>query len=125
MLKSESLRHKDGIRILNRREVLQQVTALVAVAASGSVGRMQAQQTGAQMLRFFPGFQSFRLDGDGAVINGVIGGQGPPYCRCTAHPRPMWCGTWSHQNWPPNIPLWQPTCAAMATAVRRQTPTTT
>jgi haloacetate dehalogenase len=27
---------------------------------------------------FFPGFRGFRLDTSGAVINGVIGGQGPP-----------------------------------------------
>src|SRR5215510_11087570 len=63
--------------ILSRREVLQQATALIAGAAVN--GRLEARQAGAaQTTRFFPGFKSFKVDGAGAVINGVIGGQGPP-----------------------------------------------
>jgi haloacetate dehalogenase len=62
---------------LSRREVLQQATALIAGVAV-SPGRFEAQQPGAQTTRFFPGFKSFKADGAGAVINGVIGGQGPP-----------------------------------------------
>ena len=62
---------------LSRREVLQQATALIAGAAVNA-GRLEARQAGAQTTRFFPGFKSFKVDGAGAVINGVIGGQGPP-----------------------------------------------
>ena len=62
---------------LSRREVLQQATALIAGAAVNA-GRLQARQTDGETTRFFPGFKSFKADGAGAVINGVIGGQGPP-----------------------------------------------
>jgi haloacetate dehalogenase len=62
---------------LSRREVLQQATALIAGVAVNA-GRLEAQRPDAQTTRFFPGFKSFKADGDGAVINGVIGGQGPP-----------------------------------------------
>jgi haloacetate dehalogenase len=63
--------------IVSRREVLQQATALIAGAAVNP-GRLQARQAEGQTTRFFPGFKSFNADGAGAVINGVIGGQGPP-----------------------------------------------
>ena len=63
--------------VLSRREVLQQATALIAGAAV-SAGRHEAQQPEAQTTRFFPGFKGFKADGAGAVINGVIGRQGPP-----------------------------------------------
>src|SRR6516225_7291057 len=63
--------------MLSRREVLQQATALIAGAAV-SARRLEAQQPDAQTTRFFPGFKAFKADGAGAVINGVIGGQGPP-----------------------------------------------
>src|SRR5262249_55913763 len=64
--------------ILSRREVLQQATALIAGAAVNA-GRLEARQASAPpTTRLFPGFKSFQVDGDGAVINGVIGGQGPP-----------------------------------------------
>ena len=62
---------------LSRREVLQQATALIAGVAANA-GRLEAQLPDAQTTRFFPGFKSFKADGAGAVINGVIGGQGPP-----------------------------------------------
>ncbi len=65
------------LSILSRREVLQQATALIAGAAVNP-GRLQAQQPDAQTTRFFPGFKSFKADGVEAIINGVIGGQGPP-----------------------------------------------
>ena len=32
----------------------------------------------ADTTRFFPAFKSFKVDGAGAIINGVIGGHGPP-----------------------------------------------
>ena len=56
--------------------MLRHVSALVAVATS--VRGVEAQQAGADTTRFFPGFKSFTVDGAGATINGVIGGQGPP-----------------------------------------------
>ena len=63
--------------VISRREVLQQATAFIAGAAA-SAGLLEAQQPDAQTTRFFPGFKPFKADGAGAVINGVIGGQGPP-----------------------------------------------
>jgi len=63
--------------LLSRREVLRHAGALITGAAVNA-GRFEAQQPDAQTTRFFPGFKSFKADGAGAVINGVIGGQGPP-----------------------------------------------
>jgi haloacetate dehalogenase len=63
--------------ILSRREVLQQATTLIAGAAV-KARRLEARQASPPATRFFPGFKSFKVDAAGAVINGVIGGQGPP-----------------------------------------------
>ena len=69
---------------LNRRDLLRHATALSAAAAlttrAGSELRAQgaAAQTPADTTRFFPGFKAFRVQTSGAMINGVIGGQGPP-----------------------------------------------
>jgi haloacetate dehalogenase len=62
---------------VSRREVLQRATAIIAGAAINA-RRLQARQTEVPTTRFFPGFKSFKAEGVGAVINGVIGGQGPP-----------------------------------------------
>ena len=70
---------------LTRRDLLRQVTAVSAAAAvGGQAARTQTQPQNApaaasgDTTRFFPGFKPFRVQTAGAVINGVIGGQGPP-----------------------------------------------
>ena len=68
--------------MINRREMLQQATALSGALALSGLTQRAAAQTGAaaaaDTLRFFPGFKSFRVQTSGATINGVIGGSGPP-----------------------------------------------
>ena len=70
---------------MTRRDLLRQVTAASAatvVTASGGQALARPQNapavTPSDTTRFFPGFKAFRVQTSGAVINGVIGGQGPP-----------------------------------------------
>jgi haloacetate dehalogenase len=61
---------------LDRRDWLMQVTAL---GVASSLGRtVSAQESVDTTSKFFPGFKPFKVKTSGAVINGVIGGQGPP-----------------------------------------------
>ena len=66
--------------VINRRDLLTAVSAACGVAALGA--RAGAQNTAvsapSDTTRFFPGFKPFKVQTTGAVINGVIGGQGPP-----------------------------------------------
>ena len=66
-----------GTRMLARRDLLELATTFIAVSVAGA-RRVGAQPAGADTTRFFPGFKSFDVDGAGATIHGVIGGQGPP-----------------------------------------------
>ena len=84
---------------MNRRDVLRQVTALSsALAVAGSARSARAQSgppaTGAaaDTTRFFPGFKPFRVQTTGAIINGVVGGQGPPVLLLHGAPQ-------SHITW--------------------------
>jgi haloacetate dehalogenase len=82
---------------MNRRELLRQVTAVSAACAVAGAGRpAQAQSaaasTPADSTRFFPGFKPFKVQTTGAVINGVIGGQGPPVLLLHGAPQ-------SHVSW--------------------------
>jgi haloacetate dehalogenase len=82
---------------MNRRELLRQVTAVSAAYGVAGVGRpSQAQSaaasTPADSTRFFPGFKPFKVQTTGAVINGVIGGQGPPVLLLHGAPQ-------SHITW--------------------------
>jgi haloacetate dehalogenase len=43
-------------------------------------------------LRFFPGFDAFRIDAGGATINGVMGGRGPPLLLLHGYPQ-------THAEW--------------------------
>jgi haloacetate dehalogenase len=43
-------------------------------------------------LRFFPGFNAFRIDTEGATINGVMGGRGPPLLLLHGYPQ-------THAEW--------------------------
>jgi haloacetate dehalogenase len=62
---------------IDRRDVLRQAVALMASAAVGGVERSEASQE-SDPSRFFPGFKASKIQTSGAVINTVIGGQGPP-----------------------------------------------
>jgi haloacetate dehalogenase len=67
---------------VTRRDMLRQMTAVVTAAAlpgasaEAADGSQPAALSGAN--RFFPGFKPFRIDANGATINGVMAGQGPP-----------------------------------------------
>jgi haloacetate dehalogenase len=70
---------------VNRRDVLRQATAFATVAMAARPGPAAAPQTsappapgGTDTTRFFPGFKPFKVQTTGAMINGVVGGQGPP-----------------------------------------------
>src|SRR5688572_15002992 len=83
---------------MNRRDVLRQVTALssayvVGGLATGAHAQPAPATTGlAAPARFFPGFKAFQVQTTGAVINGVIGGQGPPVLLLHGAPQ-------SHITW--------------------------
>jgi haloacetate dehalogenase len=84
---------------LNRRDLLRQVTAVSAaaiVARRNSPMQARAQTVAAatpvDTTRFFPGFKTFQVPTTGAVINGVVGGQGPPVLLLHGAPQ-------SHITW--------------------------
>lgn len=81
---------------IDRRDLLR-VTALSGAALLSGVGRAAPAQTAApaapaDTTRFFPGFKPFKVQTTGAVINGVIGGQGPPILLLHGAPQ-------SHITW--------------------------
>jgi haloacetate dehalogenase len=79
--------------MLNRRDWLKQVAAASAAASvAAGTGRALEGQTVSDTTRFFPGFKGFRVQTSGAVINGVIGGQGPPILLLHGAPQ-------SHISW--------------------------
>jgi haloacetate dehalogenase len=63
---------------IDRRDLLRQMTALATGAVVGGLASAEAQQEAGSTLRFFPGFKPFKVQTSGAMINGVVGGQGPP-----------------------------------------------
>jgi haloacetate dehalogenase len=83
---------------MNRRDVLRQVSALSSVYMAGGLGPTAHAQTApaaaapSDTTRFFPGFKAFRVQTTGAVINGVIGGQGRPVLLLHGAPQ-------SHISW--------------------------
>jgi haloacetate dehalogenase len=86
--------------ILNRRDVLRQASALAAAAIAGGQTTAAASQSAPpapaaappDTTRFFPGFKPFTVQTSGAVINGVVGGQGPPVLLLHGAPQ-------SHVTW--------------------------
>jgi haloacetate dehalogenase len=74
---------------MNRRDWLHQVAAFSVVAGAG---RSLGAQTVSDTTRFFPGFKPFKVQTSGALINGVIGGQGPPILLLHGAPQ-------SHVSW--------------------------
>jgi haloacetate dehalogenase len=63
---------------IDRRDLLRQMTALATGAMISGLGSAEAQEEASSTLRFFPGFKAFKVQTSGAIINGVVGGQGPP-----------------------------------------------
>jgi haloacetate dehalogenase len=63
---------------LDRRDLLRRMTALATGAMVSGLGSAEAQEEASSTLRFFPGFKAFKVQTSGAIINGVVGGQGPP-----------------------------------------------
>jgi haloacetate dehalogenase len=70
-------RNEASVRI-DRRDLLRQISALATGAMVGGLGTVEAQQEAGSTVRFFPGFMAFKVQTSGAIINGVVGGQGPP-----------------------------------------------
>jgi len=62
---------------MDRRAVLRAMAALAGGALIADRAFAQGQEP-AGVSRFFPNFKPFKVQTTGAVINGVIGGQGPP-----------------------------------------------
>ena len=66
---------------LDRRSFLER-SALTLLAASaplaGNAQQPRATEPTSSTLRFFPGFESIRIETSGAVINGIKGGSGSP-----------------------------------------------
>ncbi len=63
---------------LDRRDLLRRMTALATGAMVSGLGSAEAQEEASSTLRFFPGFKAFKVQTSGAIINGVVGGQGTP-----------------------------------------------
>jgi haloacetate dehalogenase len=83
---------------MDRREVLKHAAALASAAAVVGHDALAAQApapaaaAAPNTIRFFPGFKPFSVKTSGAVINGVIGGQGPPLLLLHGAPQ-------SHVTW--------------------------
>jgi haloacetate dehalogenase len=83
---------------INRRQVLQSATVLVATAAflgvvSPTPAKAQGPNTHGGKAYLFPdNFKAFKFKASGAVINGVIGGKGPPVLLLRGYPQ-------SHVAW--------------------------
>ena len=63
---------------ITRRDLFRQMSAVAAGATVAAASGADAQDAPDGTVRFFPGFKAFKVQTTGAVINGVIGGQGQP-----------------------------------------------
>jgi haloacetate dehalogenase len=75
--------------------MLRQMTAVVTAAALPGAGVEAAgasQPAAASASRFFPGFKPLMIEANGATINGVMAGQGPPVLLLHGAPQ-------SHISW--------------------------
>src|SRR5436190_4083386 len=76
-----------------RRDLFKHAAVAAVSIAAGRLPYLQAQQTpAAGASPFVPGFRTFKFQTSGAMINGVIGGQGPPLLLL--HGAPL-----SHISW--------------------------
>jgi haloacetate dehalogenase len=69
---------EDSRQRVTRREILKQMSAVVAATALPAAADARAVQPGAETSPFFPGFRRISVTTAGAAINGVVGGSGPP-----------------------------------------------
>jgi haloacetate dehalogenase len=71
---------------MERRELLRDIATLASASWMAAVLRLRAShgdeapnpQEAGGTSRFYPGFKTFDVKTSGAVIHGVVGGQGPP-----------------------------------------------
>jgi haloacetate dehalogenase len=102
-----------------RRSFLEQSIAMfVAASATAAPVLASAQQESQQKspakgstLRFFPGFEAFRLDSGEAIINGVRGGSGPPLLLMQGWPQ-------THVEWHRLAPMLAQHFTVVATDLR-------
>lgn len=85
------------MELIDRRDVLKQFAAVgVASGVASSLERTLTAQEGSastpDTTKYFPGFKPFKVQTSGAVINGVIGGSGPPILLLHGAPQ-------SHITW--------------------------
>lgn len=77
----------------SRRDVLKQMTAVVAASLPGGAAAEPLVEQGAggvsPAARFFPGFKPMTLATTGATINTVMAGQGPPVLLLHGAPQSM------------------------------------
>ncbi len=84
---------------IDRRSFCEETLGLLAVLGAASVPTAQGTEVPAppsgatgSTLRFFPGFKALQIETSQAVINGVIGGSGPPVLLLHGWPQ-------SHLQW--------------------------
>lgn len=79
---------------VSRRDVLRQMTAMVAATALPGSATTETQQPAGTTppSRFFPGFRTLSVQTSGATINGVTGGAGSPVLLLHGAPQ-------SHISW--------------------------
>jgi haloacetate dehalogenase len=75
--------------MMNRRELLG---AVGGVYVASQLSPSASAQTPADTTRYFPGFKPFKVQTSGAIINGVVGGSGPPILLLHGAPQ-------SHISW--------------------------
>jgi haloacetate dehalogenase len=76
--------------MMNRRELLGTVGGLCVASQLGPTA--SAQTPAVDTTRYFPGFKPFKVQTSGAIINGVVGGSGPPLLLLHGAPQ-------SHISW--------------------------
>src|SRR5215471_18550030 len=76
----------------SRRDLIKTAAIAGAGLVTARMTPAYAQQTQSTTSPFFPGFRKFRVQTSGAMINGVVGGQGPPLLLL--HGAPL-----SHISW--------------------------
>jgi haloacetate dehalogenase len=92
---------------------------LVTAAGAATLGAPAKAEHTASVLpvsgestsRFFPGFDAFRIETEGATINGVVGGRGPPLLMLHGYPQ-------THAEWHRIAPVLAQRFTVVATDLR-------